>query len=158
MRIDTYNTEAFKFGVVSLDNINMENVHKIEKAMEESKTLKSVLSEERIIDFSQVDGLTLEELSTYPSIMFKDSVYFVMYDHIPNSGKKQIIRYIIPIEKTEQSKEKPIDEAVLDYFERNYSNLGNSERARAHCFMERYKYGTKKATNEHIQRLINKRK
>ena len=156
MRLDSYDSDAFKYGVISFKEKN--NVGLIKKLREKDESVNKLLSVEQIIDFSQVEGLTLEEISSYPSLICDNHIFFVMYDQIPmNQRQSNKIRHIISIDRANHNGDDPIDEVITEYLEKHYHDLGTSGRNRINAFLERYRYGSHKETKDRIQYLINKR-
>lgn len=164
MRENTYDASAYKFGLL----INPENREHTDILLDQCHTVEQmtsvlnnvIMENGEIVDFRHVDGLTIEEVFNYNSLINRDYIFFIMYDEleIERSHKAAIcsIRNTTVIRKGDYPSDAPIDEVISNILECTYPNEPSFVQKRTRCFLERYKYGTKSKTDEHLQKNLKK--
>ncbi len=183
MKYGTYVASGYKYGLVNNPGDNVQGIRQAIKDSlsrnEESKApqkpknveMNEGASRKTIVPFESVDGLSLEELKNYPSLLYEGRyLVFIMYDSLP-LGKCGYTDYKIifgePEEEctarllyaidTEKNKDRTIDEVLEAHLIETLPKLNVQNRRRALCFLEKYVNTSKEGTNNMIDNYLYKK-
>ena len=151
MRKNTYESDAFKYGVILFKNKYSRGVQEMDLA---GSDLNKNLEREEIIDFSRIDGLTLEDLESYPDLFVRNKLFFVMYDNVDVMTDK--IRCVVQIDVNNTNPEQEVASVVENWIRTNYQDLSPNIKNRANCFMQRHIYGSYADTQDCVEGLSSK--
>ena len=162
---NTYDVSGYRYGILATKNENIqkyisENANN--QAMDWIALIKVMIENNHLIlvDFGDVDGLTLKELKDYKMIN-NDLLLFVMYDKAcvndsnPSHTDEFVVRHTLISTIDSYDENTPIDDMIIDGLSKCMDNQNESMIKRYKCFLQRYKYGTKEKTDEKIM-SINK--
>lgn len=157
---NTYDVSGYRFGILATKNENIqkyisENANN--KAMDWIALIKVMVENNDliIVDFDDVDGLTLKEIKDY-KMFNNDVLLFVMYDKACTRDYKQghtdefTIRNTLISTIDSYDENTPIDDMIIDGLTKFMDNQNESIIKRYKCFLQRYKYGTKEKTDEKL--------
>ena len=156
-----FDPSYFDQRIIDLANKADSNVP-CEKAMETSIRT----TEGQIISFDDADGLTLNDLAQYSSLLLHNNhLFFVMYDsfdfpehffrgyHVNSSNNNlndnAVIHYVYAVDVTKDSDEK-IDDVISRHLLSYINQLKYTNQCRAMGFLETYRFGTKKETDAYL--------
>ena len=162
---NTYDVSGYRYGILATKNKNVQKLiseNANNEAMDWISLIKVMVENNDLIliDFSDVDGLTLKELKDY-KIINNDLLLFVMYDKAcvndnnPSHTDEFIIRHTLISTMDIYDENIPIDDMIIDGLSKCMDNQNESIIKRYKCFLQRYKYGTKEKTDE---KLFSKKK
>jgi hypothetical protein len=163
---NSYDASGIKFGIImSMQFRNFSNEINTSDEKKKKESIKKLLygRNYQIIDFKEIDGLTLEEVLNLNDRQLSDTVLFIMYSSIQyetsqNVKLKDISNIeIIPIQKTDKNKDKQIDEVIINDILKDYDSKDESYKRKVRCFLQRYKYATKEKTDEIIIEKVYKK-
>lgn len=162
---NTYDVSGYRYGILATKNENIqkyisENANN--QAMDWIGLIKVMVDNNNliIVDFDDVDGLTLKEIKDY-KMFNNDVLLFVMYDKACTRDDKQghtdefTIRNTLISTIDSYDENTPIDDMIIDGLSKFMDNQNESIIKRYKCFLQRYKYGTKEKTDE---KLFSKKK
>ena len=167
---NTYDATGYNFGILLTTCENLHNkMERIIRHIPEYQwevSFGELLSNSnmKIIDFSEIDGLTINDLKNFP--VFNNSVLiFIMYDEVELKNRSlhhsEEERYIKKTNISESEifdldsykKDTQIDDMIVERLLGNINKKSNNYQRRAKCFLQRYKYGTKEKTDEKIKSM-----
>ena len=179
MKNYSYVATGYKYGLMSYPNAIFKNNSLFNRTNDESNNQLCNDSEklikingyeiERIVPFESVDGLQLDDLAHYSSLLHDEKYFvFIMYDEIPLSRQTIIdndittysdpensgfIHYIYLIDK-DKNKESTIDEVIENHLISHLDKLNLSNRRRALSFLEKYVCKDRGSTNIDIENYL----
>ncbi len=183
MKYGTYVASGYKFGLVNNPSDNYQGIKfaikdslsrgEESKIPQEPKNVETTVRTNirTIVPFESVDGLSLEELKNYPSLLYEGRyLVFVMYDSLPlgeclldnykivfgEPEEECTARFFYAID-TEQNKDRTIDEVLEAHLIKTLSKLNVQNRRRALCFLEKYVNTSKEGTNNMIDNYLDAR-
>ena len=117
-----------------------------------------------LVNFDDIDGLTLKDLQGFDGINDK-FIVFVTYKEIKGSNVKindkkfvSIVECVIVItDKTSEDKtseNETIDEIITGYYLNNIDKLDPDQKRRVKCFLQRYKCGTAEKADDCIDTAV----
>lgn len=155
---NSYDVPGIKFGILLSPDLhsngrilkNSNNVRFVCEIMDEIISSKKTA----IIDFSNLDGLTIGEVAEMSrENQAKDCIVFVVYSNM-KEGEKVIYNHIYTylfIDVNQKLCNIPIDKAIENHYMTNYSEQDDETKRIINCFLQRYKYETKERTDEKIK-------
>ena len=165
---NTYDASGYRYGILATRNDDIqrkmsENAHNEE--MDWNQLIRIMIDSGNltIIDFEDIDGLTLKELKNYKTIN-KDILLFVMYDRTnirekwPRQTDEFNIRSTIIKSLSSYPENITIDDIMEEVLYKYVDDTDDFINKRIKCFLQRYKYGTKEETDKKILQKINNRK
>lgn len=167
MKENSYDGKELKFGILvsELFSLKQRNLEDFSKDIDYKKYVQELIKTKiQLIDFDDIDGLTIEELEELlPKNLPENLIIFMMYnkvDYFSNNSKNTSVslKHTIVIERDKFRKDKRIDEIITDTIFRDYSSYNENLKKYANCFLERYRYGTKEETDQKIMEYKKKNK
>ena len=167
MKENSYDGKELKFGILvsELFSLKQRNLEDFSKDIDYKKYVQELIKTKiQLIDFDDIDGLTIEELEELlPKNLPENLIIFMMYnkvDYFRNNSKNTSVslKHTIVIERDKFRKDKRIDEIITDTIFRDYSSYNENLKKYANCFLERYRYGTKEETDQKIMEYKKKNK
>ena len=167
---NTYDATGYNFGVLltGYEKLNNKMKQKIKHIPEYQwgVSFGEIISNSdmKIIDFSEIDGLTINDLKAFP-IFNNEVLIFIMYDKVELKNRSlhhsEEERYIKKTNISEyeifdlNSYERytKIDDMIAERLVYKLLEKSNNYQRRAKCFLQRYKYGTKEKTDEKIKSM-----
>ena len=163
---NTYDASGINFGIIISkdlskfdDNFIHGNSNEINDAVNRIRNNPS----NYIIDFNNIDGLTVDEILDFKQIQMNNTIFVVAYSKIEYTDRNKMdnmyynILYNIIVPRTELNKDKPIDKVVEGIIKKVYSNSTEKDKRYMKCFLERYRFGSKEKTDEKIKEYINRK-
>ena len=167
---NTYQATGYKYGVMVYPDKHTQLYEDILEKTPKTKEESLRVSENNVLNYEALDGLSLKELKSYKELLFKQNyLLFVMYDEItikelrndnmyekPSLETRDIpfIRYIQAIDLKEHKNDEPIDQIIKNQIENNLEQLNPANRRRALGFLEQYIYGSKEETNHKALHVV----
>ena len=155
---NTYDASGYRYGIFATNSSEVQRIIS-ENSENESAVYWMAIFERMgnsnkliIIDFEDIDGLTIEELRTFEMVN-NDVLFFVMYDRtnindgIKGHSNEFKIRNIFCCKMNKYPESMPIDDMIVEELFKNEKELTNK---RTKCFLQRYKCGTKEETDKMI--------
>ena len=147
---NTYDAPGINFGIlISTDFPHMDDqVFKKNDLEATENQIDNILNNKNfyIIDFSKIDGLTIDEILNHNKFQSKNAIIVIAYTEMSytnryNEKHKDIsILSEIIVNRNDLNKNTTIDKEV----EKTLMNSYNSNNNRiVNCFLERYRYGSK---------------
>ena len=168
MLYDSFKASGYKYGVVSYPGVRENDLYdflislsgndcnNIPTTMDMQKSLD--IDPDCIVDFKDLFGLTIEDISSYSSLTYNHHLIFVMYDSVmvqkpfytissqgsskANPQEQATVRYAFAIDTT-KDKEMTIDDVICKHLIEEISHLNTTNRKRAAAFLEAYRFGDK---------------
>lgn len=116
------------------------------------------------VDFDNFDGLTVGEIQQMGKLLQAQStIIFVSYtgfetNHIMQNMLSLGNVHIDYIQCTDENKNKPIDEVIVEEYLSKYDENNSPKKNRyIKCFLQRYRYGTKERTDEVLKEKVYKK-
>lgn len=110
-----------------------------------------------IVDFDQVDGLKLKDLQRFDQVN-NNCLVFTLYDRVLGLNYSMDTTSFVTIKNCTMflygsaDLDKSVDEFIANFFVSYFDILPIEEQESAKCFLQRYMYGTKAATDKAIQK------
>lgn len=156
---NSYDVPGIKFGILLSPDLHSNG--RILKYSNNARFVCEIMDEiisskkTAIIDFSNLDGLTIGEVAEMSrENQAKDCIVFVVYSNM-KEGEKVIYNYVYDylfIDVNQKLCNIPIDKAIENhYMTTNYSEQDEETKRIINCFLQRYNYGTKEKTDEKIK-------
>ena len=161
---NSYDVPGIKFGILLSPDLhthgrtlkNSNNARFVYEIMDEIITSPS----HAIIDFSNVDGLTIGEVSEMSkSNQASNCIVFVVYSNM-KEGEKVVYNCVYTylfIDVNQELSNIPIDKVIENHYMTNYSEQDEETKKRINCFLQRYRYKTKERTDEIIKEKVYKK-
>ena len=159
---NSYDALGIKFGIIISPFFNdcskeLESIEKQEEILRES------MWKAHIVDFNDVDGLTLDEvLKISPKKQANNVIVFVIYNgieyEVAQGTRKQVEigdMHSYFIKKNKENCNQQIDDVISNWIiDELYQKADDNLKKYFNCFLQRYKYGTKKRTDEVLKEKI----
>ena len=148
---NTYDAPGINFGIListdfpSIDDqvFKKNDLEAIEKQFDKILNNKNFY----IIDFSKIDGLTIDEILNHNKLQSKNAIIVIAYTEmsytdIYNQKYTDIsILSGIIVNRNDLNKNTTIDKEVEKIMMNSYNSINN--RVVNYCYLERYRYGSK---------------
>ena len=148
---NTYDAPGINFGIlISTDFPSMDDqvfkkndIEAIENQIDKICNNKNC----NILDFSKIDGLTIDEILNHNRIQLKNTIIVIAYTKMSYTNRFNekyndinILSKII-VNRNDLNKNTTIDKEVEKIMMNSYNSINN--RVVNYCFLERYRYGSK---------------
>lgn len=164
---NSYDASGIKFGIMLSPELHskskmIKSLFAANNAKKVYKLMGEIISKPpiSIIDFSDVDGLTVDEVSKMSTENQANGyIVFVIYSNMKSGGRviyNGIDTYTF-ISVNEDLRNMPIDKAVASYYINCYSELDEGIKKKVNCFLQRYLYGTKERTDQVLDEKVYKK-
>ena len=158
MQEKTYDIPGLKFGLLISDKFPKidDSIFKTDPEKSADVVNRLLNQSPQIIDFKEIEGLTIDQILDHKRFQFKNTVIIVAYTNMVYKGNngytaiETIPRYALILDRKEQYKDEPIDITIERTFLDNYSNASKETKKYMRCFLERYRYGDKKEVKKII--------
>ena len=162
---NSYDASGIKFGIImSMQFRNSFNEFNNDEEKNNASIKKLLYGKNyQIIDFKEIDGLTIEEVLNLNDRQMPDTILFIMYSSVQYETSQNVKLNdisnveIIPIQKTDENKDKQIDEVIINDILKKYDSKDESYKRKVKCFLQRYKYQTKAKTDKIIKEKVYKK-
>jgi len=156
---DTYDIPGLKFGLLISDEFPKIDDSIFKTNPEKSTDVVNKLLDQRtqIIDFKEIEGLTIDEILAHKKFQFKNTVVIVAYTNMvykAHNGYTVIdttLRFSLILDRREQYKDESIEKIIERTFLEDYSNASKETKKYMKCFLERYRYVDKKEVEKIIE-------
>ena len=167
---NSYDASGIKFGILLSKVLSFKTViFKKENDEIINNTIKEILKSNNysIIDFNEIDGLSLDEILRLDSVQAKNMITFIAYNEVKyeigNSDVKRLetsrcFKYFAFVKRTNENKNNLIDKEVEKIMLHDYQDSNTESRNVIKCFLQRHRYGTKENTNNAINEYIKSKK
>lgn len=148
---NTYDAPGIKFGIlISTDFPSIDEQVFKKNDLEAIENQIKIFNNKNcnILDFSKIDGLTIDEILNHNKLQLKNTIIVVAYTEMSYTdiyNKEYIdinILSKILINRNDLNKNTTIDKEVEKTMNSYNSNNRNDNRI-INCFLERYRYGSK---------------
>ena len=159
---NSYDAGGFHFGIATstrlqeLENVSGGPVYN----PEDEEKIMDVLETSELVDFSNIDGLTVEEI-TRCNPQNSNIILFVMWEAIRIQAPERAttlesknISYKMIFQKDKWNKDRPFDDVVEEHLLTLYPRYSSGLQKRAKGFLQRYRYGSKEETDKALQKII----
>jgi len=139
----SYRLSGVKYGLIRNPKKN-DIVSGYERALDAEKALP--INKKIIIDFKNIEGLSIRALEAYNGIIEDDYLIFVIYDTIPSTSdlydEQTFVRYATGLSIKTLDKKKAIERTIYNYFIKAITErkIDNENIIQAHAFIEKYQY------------------
>ena len=127
---------------------------------QDSEKITRILESVEFVDFSNIDGLTLDEITRCYTNK-SNIILFVIWESLGikkedeyYTNEKTLVNYRTVFHKGEWNKDVPIDELVENHMLVYYPRYDERLQKIAKCFLQRYRYGTKEETDKVLELVI----
>lgn len=163
---NSYDASGIKFGIIMSTQIRYNKDLESEDEEVRKKAYSKLLYSRtfNIIDFSNVDGLTLDEVLNLSDKQQEDTVLFIIYSNVKYDMTCGIEvndisnTEFISIKRDDKNHDKQLDDVIISKMLEEYSTKDESYKRKVRCFLQRYKYETKSKTDEIIKEKVIDRK
>ena len=163
---NTYDALGYRYGILATNKEDIQEIISENANNEKMDWIRLIQTMANngdliIVDFEDVDGLTLKEFKEY-KMFNNDLLLFVMYDKACTRDESQnhkdefCIRHTLIQSLDLFSDNMNIDDVITTALLHLYNTQDELTKRRTKCFLERYKYGTKEATNNAISKRMVK--
>ncbi len=153
---NSYDATGIKFGIVTSKFLK-----KYSDSLKDKNTVAStainIFKQESIslVDYSYVDGLTVDEVLVMGDIQANDSILVCAYSSIywlnPNTNdnlKSFNILKIYAIRRNKDNHTQLLDRVIEEVMLDNYESVDRIGQRVTECFLQRYRYGSKEEVNK----------
>ena len=151
MKDNTFDVSGYHFAIMLRDDYGFNNLVDMYAEKNDSESIIQLYLNRGadgnllIVDFDQIDGLTLDEFSRFKNVNLK-AIFFAMYDKMsalrmsyePYTCNSFYHTDFFNLDKYD--KDMTVDRAVEEELKKMYLKSSEATKRRIRCFLQRYRY------------------